>query len=244
MNSRDKASEIIRERLSEQRDEEYALFQRRIINNIPPETIMGVRTPALRSMAKEIFRDKNDPELCEDFLNALPHRYFEENQLHSFILCLEKDYDRCIEKVDAFLPFVDNWATCDQLAPKVFGKNTDRLAADIDRWLSSDEPYTIRFGIEMMMSHYLDELFDVSFLEKAAVIRSEEYYVNMMTAWFFATALAKQYDSTLPFIEQHRLDEWTHNKSIQKAVESRRITPEQKDYLRTLKIGGRGGKRK
>lgn len=171
-----------------------------------------------------------------EFLEDLPHRYFDEYQLHAFILSEIKDFQLCIMYVSEFLPYIDNWATCDQLSPKVFKKHRRELLHKIEEWLSSDRTYTVRFAVGMLMEHFLDEDFDIRYPEMVSGIRSEEYYINMMTAWYFATALAKQYDVILPFIEDKRLDDWTHNKTIQKAVESYRITPVQKDYLRSLKI--------
>ena len=207
----------IRTELKKLQDVKYREMQIRIIPTVKPESIIGV------------------PEEIGVFLKDLPHQYFEENQLHAFILSGMKDYDACLEALNRFLPYVDNWATCDQMSPKVFRKHREELLNSIREWIGSKETYTIRFGIGMLMEHYLDGDFDPAYPEMAAGVRSEEYYVNMMTAWYFATALAKQYDTVLPYIEQHRLDDWTHNKAIQKAIESYRITPEQKDYLRTLK---------
>lgn len=223
-------SEVLEE-LKKLHDDGYRKMQITIIPNIDENAIIGVRTPALRALAKE-FSKREDISV---FLNDLPHKYFEENQLHSFILSTMKDMDTCVRLVDEFLPYVDNWATCDQLSPKVFKKNKATLLEYIDKWLKSDQIYVKRFAIGMLMEHFLNEDFKTSYLTKVAKIRSSEYYLNMMIAWYFATALAKQYDSTLPFIEQQKLDKWTHNKTIQKAVESYRITPEQKAYLKTLK---------
>lgn len=223
----------IEKRLFENRDEKYRQFQAKLMPGTEIERIIGVRTPVLRALAKEYAKN----EKIGEFLSELPHAYYDENNLHGFIISLCRDYEQTVAYVDAFLPYVDNWATCDLLSPKVFTKNRDRLTAEIDRWLASERTYTVRFGLEMLMSHFLDEHFDVKYLEKAAKIRSEEYYVNMMTAWLFATALAKQWDSTVPFIEQNRLDPWVHNKTIQKARESYRITDEQKEYLKGLKTG-------
>ena len=191
--------------------------------------LSGYRTGKL---AKELSKNED----IDDFLKDLPHRYFDENQLHSFIISGIKDYNECISKVNAFLPYVDNWATCDQLSPKVFKKHRKELINDIKKWMASDEVYTIRFGIGMLMAHFLDDDFRPEYPEMVSGIRSEEYYVNMMIAWYFATALAKQYDTVLPFIEEHKLDKWTNNKAIQKSVESYRISPEQKEYLKSLKI--------
>lgn len=219
-------------RLFELQDKKYRDFQAKLIPNIDPETMIGIRTPDLRKLAKEMAKE---PE-TDKFLKALPHRWFDENQLHSFIISLTKDYETCIAQVERFLPYIDNWATCDQLSPKVFRKNREDLLCHIREWLKSDETYTIRFAVGMLMEHFLDEDFEAAYPEMAAAIESDEYYVNMMRAWYFATGLAKQYDAVLPFLVEKRLDKWTHNKTIQKAVESRRITPEQKEYLKSLKI--------
>lgn len=221
-----------RNKLFELQDIEYRDFQSKLIPSIEKETVIGVRTPVLRYLAK-VLKSADDIEVI---LQDLPHKYFEENQLHAFIISLEKDFDTCIEQLEKFLPYIDNWATCDQLSPKVFKKHKKELLAHIDIWTSSNETYTVRFGIGMLMEHYLDEDFEITYPELVASIKSEEYYVNMMIAWYFATALAKQYESVLPFIEERRLEKWTHNKAIQKAIESRRITDKQKIYLRQLKI--------
>ncbi len=214
------------------RDEKYAAFQTGLIPTAPADHFIGVRTPDLRRLAKE-FGARAD---VGEFLVGLPHRYFDEDQLHAFILSGMKDYDRCIAGVSAFLPYVDNWATCDQMSPKVFKKHKTELLEKIEEWLRSEKTYTVRFAIGMLMEHFLGEDFDISYPEKVAAIRSEEYYVRMMAAWYFATALAKQYDAVLPFIEERKLDPWTHNKAIRKSIESYRITDAQKDYLRTLKV--------
>ena len=214
------------------KDDEYQVFQAKLIPTVDSSYFIGVRTPALRQMAKE-WGKREDIGV---FLDDLPHKYFDENQLHAFILSGMKDYDECMGRLNAFLPYVDNWATCDQMSPKVFKKHRKELQAEIKIWLKSKETYTIRFGIGMLMEHFLDEDFDLAYPKMVAKIRSKEYYVNMMIAWYFATALAKQYDAILPFIEEKKLDVWTHNKTIQKAIESYRITPEQKEYLRSLKI--------
>ena len=213
-------------------DLKYRDMQIKIIPNIDPESVIGVRTPELRTMAKDIIRSGE----YKDFLRELPHRYFEENQLQAFIISGIKDMNECMEELEKFLPFVDNWATCDQMSPKIFRKYKDVLLEHIKEWIESDKTYTIRFGVGMLMEHFLDEDYDPVYPEMVARLRSEEYYVNMMIAWYFATALAKQYESILPFIKEKRLDDWTHNKAIQKSVESRRITDEQKEYLKTLKI--------
>ena len=224
--------EEIREELFHLQDAKYRAFQAKLIPTAGPETFIGVRTPELRKYAKQLEKRED----VQEFLDALPHRYFDENQLHAFLLSRIKDYDRCMGEVLRFLPYVNNWATCDQMSPKVFRKHRQELLEKIRIWIRSDETYTIRFGVGMLMEHYLDEDFDPAYPEMAAGIRSEEYYVNMMRAWYFATALAKQYEAVIPFVENRRLDLWTHNKTIQKAVESYRITPGQKDYLKSLKV--------
>lgn len=222
------------ERFWELQDDAYGEFQKKLLPTVKPDTIIGVRTPALRSMAKELVRC-GDPREVQAFLNRLPHTYFEENQLHAFLISEEKNFDSCMEKLEQFLPFVDNWATCDQMSPKILKKHRSELLESIRKWMGSDQTYTVRFAIGMLMQHFLEEDFSLEYPDLVAGIRSEEYYVNMMIAWYFATALAKQYDAVLPYLQNHRLDVWTHNKAIQKAMESYRITPEQKKFLRGLK---------
>ena len=224
-------TEEIRERLFQLQDAAYRDFQSKLIPNIEISTEIGVRTPELRKLAKELIKRENIGE----FLNAVPHAYFDENQLHAFLVSEIKEFDRCIDEVCRFLPYVDNWATCDQMSPKVFRKNREALLPYIREWLDSGKTYTVRFGIGMLMSHFLDDSFDLAYPEMVAAVRSEEYYVNMMVAWYFATALAAHYGAIVPFLEEERLASWTHNKAIQKAVESYRISPEQKAYLKTLK---------
>ncbi|MGN0166622.1 MAG: DNA alkylation repair protein [Acetatifactor sp.] len=224
--------EEIRARLFEMQDPEYRDFHAKLIPTIDKENIIGVRTPALRKYAKETAKN---PQIKE-FLSALPHKYYDENNLHGFLIEQIRDFGECLEAVEAFLPYVDNWATCDLMAPKVFGKHRDELLPAVRRWLDTDETYTIRYGVNMLMRFYLDEDFRPEYLELVAGICSEGYYVNMVIAWYFATALAKQYDATIPFLEKHCLAAWTHNKTIQKARESYRITAEQKEYLKTLKV--------
>ena len=224
-------TEITEELLKDQ-DSKYRDMQVTIIPNIKPDSIIGVRTPVLRKLAKE-YAKRSD---IETFLTSLPHQFFEEDQLHAFILSGMRDYEICMKELNRFLPYVNNWATCDQMSPKVFGKNKKELLSEIESWLKSDKTYTIRFAIGMLMEHFLKDDFKITYPNKVAKIRSEEYYVNMMIAWYFATALAFQYDQIIPFIEKKKLDTWTHNKTIQKAIESYRITDEQKDYLRSLKI--------
>ena len=218
--------------LFENREVKYRDFQAKLIPNIKKETVIGVRTPILKAYAKELVKNGK----AQAFISVLPHGYFEENQLHAFILSGEKSFEKCIAGVERFLPFVDNWATCDQLRPKCFARNKEALLPYIEKWIKSDETYTVRFAIGMLMCHFLDGDFDEKYLDAVCDIKSEEYYINMMRAWYFATALAKQYEKTLPFIENAALDKWTHNKAIQKAVESYRITDEQKQYLRLLKM--------
>ena len=224
-------NEEIRNLLFDLRDTSYRDFQSKLIPTVEPERIIGVRTPQLRELARRLVR----AEEYADFLAELPHRYFDEDQLHAFILSGFRDFRACAAGVRAFLPYVDNWATCDQLSPKSFAKRKADLIPYIEEWLASEHTYTRRFGVGMLMEHFLGDAFDIRYPEAVARIRSEEYYVNMMIAWYFATALAKQYAAVLPFIEEERLDAWTHNKAIQKAIESRRITPEQKEYLKRLK---------
>ena len=223
--------EIVTE-LFRMRDADYALLQAKIIPTVAADRIIGVRTPALRAFAKALYKDRDK----EDFLSCRPHQYFDENQLHAFVISLEKDFDKCIAEVDAFLPFIDNWATCDQLSPKAFKREPEKLLQYIQSWIKSDQTYTVRFAIGMLMQHFLDERFEAGYADMVAEVRSEEYYINMMIAWYFATALAKQYERTVPYLEGRRLDGWVHNKAIQKSVESYRITDEQKAYLKTLKV--------
>lgn len=192
-----------------------------------------MRTPALRALAKTLVKEG----AASAFLDDLPHRYFDENQLHAFIVSLENDFATCIKEVEAFLPHVNNWATCDQLLPKAFKKEPGALLPYIKKWIRSKETYTVRFAIGLLMQHFLDEKFETKYADMVAAVRSKEYYINMMIAWYFATALAKQYDKILPYLQENRLDEWTHNKTIQKCVESYRIRPAQKAYLKTLKRG-------
>ena len=223
--------EEIRKQLFEFQDVKYKDFQKNLIPTVDPESIIGVRTPELRKYAKQLVKENK----TDEFLSDLPHKYFDENQLHAFILSELKDYEKCVEEVCRFLPYVYNWATCDQMSPNVFKKHRTELMEYIKQWLESDKTYTVRFAIGMLMQHYLDDEFDIGYAEMVQEVKSEEYYINMMIAWYFATALAKQYDNILPVLEQNRLDVWTHNKVIQKAVESYRIMPEQKAYLKSLK---------
>lgn len=213
----------------------YRDFQSKLVPTIDSERIIGVRTPALKKFAKDLYQ-KGD---FAEFLIDLPHHYFEENQLHAFLISQIKSFDECMEEVEKFLPYVDNWATCDQLLPKAFKKEPEKLLPYIQRWIRMAETYRVRFAIGMLMHYFLEEKFEQTFPEMVADVKSQEYYINMMIAWYFATALAKQYPAVLPFLEEHRLSPWVHNKTIQKAVESYRISPEQKAYLKTLKVSAR-----
>ena len=221
----------IREKLCECRDPENAAFQAKLTPGIPPETFLGVRVPKLRMIEKQ-FRNTEE---SKEFLNTLPHKYYDENILHSVFISNLKDYDQVLDALEVFLPYVDNWAVCDTLRPIVFKKQKVNLLDKIKEWIASEKTYTCRFGIDMLMTFYLDDDFQEEYLALVADVHSEEYYVKMMIAWFFATALAKQWDSTIPYIDNRMLDKWVHNKTIQKACESYRITDEQKTYLRTLK---------
>ncbi len=226
----------IQQQLFALQDVSYQAFHSKLIPSVDSGTVIGVRMPALRRLAKELYKNGG----YEDFMSTLPHTYYEENNLHGLLICQSQDYSRTIDTLEHFLPFVDNWATCDSLRPCAFAiaakRDPDRLLSDIHHWMSSDEPYIIRFGIEMLMVFFLDgpANFRLEHLDSVANIQNEHYYVRMMVAWFFATALAKQYESTIPYLENHVLPDWTHRKTIQKAIESFRITPEQKSYLRTL----------
>lgn len=217
--------------LFELADEKYADFQAKLTPGVNRELFIGVRVPQLRKFAKEIFRS----DQYRDFIKELPHKYYDENMLHGLILAEIREYDRCIAEVDRFLPFVDNWAVCDIMSPKCFKKNKDKLIKKIEIWAKSDSVYTSRFGTEMLMTHFLDEDFKPEYFEIAANISLDDYYSKMMTAWFFATALAKQWEAAMPYLTEKRLDIWTHNKTIQKASESYRITEEHKEYLKKLK---------
>lgn len=213
-------------------DEKYKEFHSKLMPTVNSEKIMGIRVPILRKFAAD-FSKTHEAEL---FINNLPHNYYEENNLHAFIIEKEKDFDTCIKLVNNFLPYIDNWATCDMLRPKVFAKNKEKLFTYILKWIKSEHTYTVRYGIGMLMVHFLDEDFSPEFPNTVSKIKSDDYYVKMMIAWYFATALAKQYENILPFFKQPVLDKWTHNKAIQKARESYRITAEQKVELNSLKI--------
>ncbi len=226
--------EIIRKDLFERQDTGYGDFQSKLMPTVPRERIIGIRTPVLKKYVKDLL--KNDTIEIDDFLHDLPHYYYEENNLHMLIVMQIKDYDRALSLIEDFLPYIDNWATCDSGVPAVFKKNTGKLLPCVYKWIGSDRPYTIRYGIGVFMRLYLDDGFDIKYAEDIAKIRSKEYYVNMMKAWYIATALAKQYEAVLPVLEEKQMDDWSHNKAIQKARESYRITPAQKEYLKTLKV--------
>lgn len=223
--------ENIQKKLFELQDEKYAQFQAKLTPTVPAELFIGVRVPEVRKLAKVYYKE---PE-HERFMQELPHKYYDENMLHGLLISEIKDYEKCIEETDKFLPYVDNWAVCDIMSPKVFKKHKPKLLEKIREWSCSNLVYTCRFGMEMLMTHYLDDDFQPEYLEIPAAVIREEYYVNMMIAWFFATALAKQWDAAIPYIEQKKLGTWVHNKTIQKACESYRITEEQKVYLRAFK---------
>ena len=225
------AAAPIRERLFAMAEPGYQAFLARLVPTVEPALILGVRTPALRALARAL----RETEAAEAFLEALPHRYLEENCLHAYLLAYEKDYDRCLARVEAFLPLIDNWAVCDGLSLPCFRKHRTELLTVIPRWLASGQTYTVRFGIKMLMDHFLDRDFSPACMELAGAVRSEEYYVNMMQAWYFATALAKQWDAALPWLTGRRLERWVHNKTIQKAVESFRIPEDRKVLLRALR---------
>jgi 3-methyladenine DNA glycosylase AlkD len=230
----DRLTEEIRQWIRLNSEEEYAAFQRKLLPTLPPEKIHGVRTPALRKYAKELKKRED----IEAFLRQLPHERFEEDQLHAFILSEIRDPSECLEQLDRFLPYIDNWATCDQLSPKAFKGRFSELLPHIRRWMADPAPYTCRFGLGMLMRYGLGENFDPAFLAEAAapsVVGREAYYVRMMVAWFFATALAFQYEAALPYLTEHRLPHWIHNKTIQKACESYRIPSEYKGYLKSLR---------
>lgn len=223
--------EYINKELFSLQDKSYKEFHSRLIPNIESERIIGVRIPELRKLAKRLIKEGR----AEAFIKDLPHIFYEENNLHAFILEQIADYDLLISELDRFLPYVDNWATCDSLRPKAFRRNTERLLSEAEKWINSSHEYTVRFGIEILMIYFLDEHFNEAYPLKVAEIKSDKYYINMMIAWYFATALAKQWDAIIPYIEQNRLSQWVHNKTIRKAIESYRITPEQKKYLMSLK---------
>ena len=218
-------------RLAEVKDDAYREFLAKLVPNIPKETILGVRTPEMRKIAKEVFESAER----DAFLNDLPHKYYEENLIHFFVLAMIRDFNECVRRVEAFLPYVDCWPASDQATPKSFRKNHEKLLPYIEKWIASDHVYTARFGLRMLMNEFLDADFKEEYLALAASKQGEDYYLKMMIAWFFATALAKRYDETVPYLEQHRLDEWVHKKAIQKAIESFRVSDAHKEYLKRLR---------
>ncbi len=213
-------------------EKEYKSFHSKLIPNVNNDRVLGVSIPKLRAYSKKIYSSKE----AQEFLNSLPHYYYEENNLHAFLIEQIKDFDLCLKETERFLPYIDNWATCDSFRPKIFLKHKDQILKKALDWIKSDHIYTKRYGILVLMIYFLDDDFDVTYLETVSKIRSDEYYIKMMIAWYFATALTIQYNAALPFIENQTMDSWTHNKAIQKARESLRITSEQKEYLKTLKI--------
>lgn len=221
----------LQKQLFELQDLEYREFHSRLMPEIDIENIIGIRVPVLRAFAKQLA----GTEMAERFIQELPHTYYEENNLHMMLITSIRDYDRCLYELQRFLPYIDNWATCDFPAPKCFAKHKQELLPEIRMWIVSGETYTIRYGIGMLMRLYLDEDFSPEYLDIVTGISSEEYYVNMMLAWYLATALAKQWEAVIPYLEERRLPDWVHRKTIQKAIESRRITEEQKAYLRSLR---------
>ena len=227
--------EEIKDYLLKNQDLQYKQFHSSLMPTINSEVVIGIKVPILRNYTKELLK-KYDIQSFVPFFKDLPHQYYEENNIHAFLIEKINNYDECLFQLEQFLPYIDNWATCDMLNPKVFSKNKDKLLKKINEWIKSSHTYTIRFGIGMLMRYFLDKDFNSSYLELVYSIKSEEYYVNMMKAWFFATALTKQYDATLPIIQNKKLDIWTHNKAIQKAIESFRVPAEHKQYLKTLKI--------
>ena len=221
----------IYDKLLENKDEKYREFQVKLVPNIPSERIIGVRTPQMRQIAKDVFKS----EERDSFLKSLPHKYYEENLVHFFIISMIKDFDECVTAVDAFLPYVDCWPVSDQSTPKIFRKNHQKLLPLIKKWIASDHVYTARFGIRMLMNEFLDDDFSEEYLALVASKKGDDYYLEMMIAWYFATALAKQYDSAVKYIEQRKLDDFVHKKAIQKAIESYRVSDEHKEYLKKLK---------
>lgn len=217
--------------LFEMQDTGYREFHLKLIPGTDPETVIGVRVPQLRKLAKKLYSDGE----YEEFLSSLPHRYYDENMLHALVINQMRDFDEVSFHLDRFFPFVDNWAVCDSLKPRAFAGNKERLPAYIDGLLQSEHTYTVRFGLLMLMTHFLKEDFNPGILSRAADAGNGEYYTDMMKAWFFATALAVQWDEAVKYIEGNVLEQWVHNKAIQKSIESRRVTEEHKEYLRTMR---------
>lgn len=224
--------DYVTEKLLENSDKSYRDFSSKLMPTVDKDTVIGVRIPVIRKLAKELSAD----ERKDNFLSVLPHKYFEENNLHAFMICEIKDFEDCVSALEQFLPYIDNWATCDGLRPKAFAKNAGGLLPYIRKWINSSHPYTVRFGIEMLMLHFLDKRFDEEYLHLVSAVKSEEYYVKMMVAWYFQEALAKQYDAALGILERGALDKWTHNKAISKSIDSYKISKDKKEYLRGLKI--------
>ena len=221
------------ELLRESADPAYRQFHSKLIPTVDPSKVLGVRVPVLRRLAQSLRRQA--PGLIADFLCQLPHETYDEDMLHAILVNEERDYDACVEKLDAFLPFVDNWAVCDAISPKAFASRPEGLLSCVQGWMASEQPYTVRFGIGVLMRRYLDDGFHPGCIELVSKIRSDEYYVRMMVAWYMATALAKQWDAAIPYLEQRLLGPWERAKSIQKAIESSRVSSERKDYLRSLR---------
>jgi len=226
-------------RLFTLQDHKYRNFFSKLVPNIPKESIIGIRTPEMRKVCKQLAKDT---ALSKALFATLPHKYYEENGLHSFFIEQIKDYEECVAELDRFLPYVNNWATCDSMKPKIFSKTKDRLTGKIPEWLASKDDYAVRFGIEMLMNLYLDDDFDPAYLAMVArvcpagqAVEARDYYIRMMVAWYFATALTKQYDAAIPYIEKHALSDWVHARAIQKARESLVVSPERKEYLKSLK---------
>ncbi|MCR4581695.1 MAG: DNA alkylation repair protein [Bacilli bacterium] len=219
------------DKLMKYKDDKYKEFQAKLVPNISKDIIIGIRTPDMRKIAKEVFESEDR----DSFLNDLPHKYYEENLIHFFVISMIKDFDECIKRVEEFLPYVDCWPVSDQASPKSFKKNHDKLLPYIKKWIKSKHVYTSRFGIRMLMNEYLGEDFKEEYLKLVASVKGDDYYLKMMVAWYFATALAKRYDETIIYFENHVLDDWVHKKAIQKAIESYRVTDEHKEYLRSLK---------
>lgn len=219
------------EELCKVKDDKYKEFQSALVPNISKDTILGVRTPEMRKIAKDMFNTDEGKK----FLKKLPHKYYEENLVHFFMIALIKDFDECVKETERFLPYIDCWPVCDQSSPKAFKKKHDELLPLIKKWIDSDHVYTSRFGMRMLMNEFLGEDFKPEYLKWVASKKGDDYYLKMMIAWYFATALAKQYEATIPFFEKHILDDWCHKKAIQKAIESFRVSDEHKEYLKTLR---------
>lgn len=223
----------IEKKLFELQDIKYRDFHKRLIPTVDEKSIIGVRTPALRKFAKEFA--KNEPAVSKDFLKILPHRYYDENNLHAFLIEQEKNFSDAMTLCESFLPYIDNWATCDTFSPKCFKKHPSEVYAKVKEWIKSDKIYTVRYAVVTLLQNFLDDNFEDEMLSLAASASCDEYYINMAVAWYFSIALIKQYDKALPYIEKKKLPVWVHNKAIQKAVESYRIDGETKAYLKTLK---------